>query len=364
MIRIIQVIDSLQTGGAERVAVNYANGLADVVEASHICVSREEGPLLKGLNENVGYICLNKKTTLDIKAIFKFKTYITKHEINIIHAHSSSFFIAVLIKVLMPKIKIIWHDHYGNSEFLIKRPKTVLRLSSRFFSYIFSVNTQLKDWSINNLLCKNVKFVKNFPVLKKSSSDNTKLNGNEGKRILCLANLREQKNQLRLLEAFEIVKNKCPDWTLHCVGKDFKDDYSELFFLKLKELDLEQFVYFYDSKSDISNILQQSNVGVLVSKSEGLPLALLEYGLMSLPVICTNVGQCGMLIPDDSYGILLENDDKKLLANSMMSFIKDKEYAALCSQNFNTKITKEYSSDSVLSDILEIYRMLILKKND
>ena len=60
MIRVLQIIDSLQVGGAERVAVNYANGLTDFIDESHLCVTREEGPLLKSVDSNVDYIYLNK----------------------------------------------------------------------------------------------------------------------------------------------------------------------------------------------------------------------------------------------------------------------------------------------------------------
>lgn len=359
MIRAIQIIDSLQIGGAERVAVNYANGLASLLDASHICATREEGLLLKNINKEVSYVFLNKKSALDVKAIFKLKNYITQHKIDIIHAHSSSFFIATLVKIMSPKVKIVWHDHYGNSEFLSKRPKFILRLSSRLFSYIFSVNSKLKAWSLDNLLCKRVEYIKNFPVLDKINSDFTILNGTIEKRVLCLANLREQKNHIRLLEAFEIVKNKYPDWTLHCVGKDFKDLHSERFFFKLNELGLNDHVYFYNSRSDILNILQQCTIGMLISKSEGLPLALLEYGIANLPVISTNVGNCGMLIPDKSYGILLGDDDKENVANAILCYIKDLDYRRSCAHNFNLQIEKDYSSKVIFSQVLDIYKRIM-----
>jgi len=362
MIRVIQIIDSLHVGGAERVAVNYANGLVSKINKSHICVTREEGPLLKSLNSDVGYIYLNKKSTLDLMAIFKLKNYVTLNKIDVLHAHSSSFFIAILIKLLLPKLQVVWHDHFGNSEFLSKRPKVILRIFSRFFTYIISVNLQLKSWSLENLACKKVKYVKNFSVLNNSGLDNTSLTGMSGKRILCLANLRAQKNHIRLLEAFKIVKNKYPDWTLHCVGKNFNDAYSELFFSKLKALDLEAYVNFYDSKIDILNIMNQSNIGVLISKSEGLPLALLEYGIAKLPIIATNVGDCGMLISDQSLGILLEDDGKSNVANAIIKYIEDFAYSQKTAENFNLKISKEYSSEAILSEILGIYNFIIANK--
>jgi hypothetical protein len=90
--KVLQLIDSLEAGGAERVAVNYANGLLDIVDASYLCATRAEG-LLKGeLNKDVGYLFLNKKTTLDSKAIKLLYQFIKDEKIQIVHAHGSSFF--------------------------------------------------------------------------------------------------------------------------------------------------------------------------------------------------------------------------------------------------------------------------------
>lgn len=358
MIKVLQIIDTLHAGGAERLAVNYANGLLNFNIESHICVTRAEGPLLKSLDKNVNYTFLKRKSTFDVRAILRLKAYVLKNKIDIIHAHSSSFFIATLVKLLQPKLKIIWHDHYGNSEFLDQRPKLMLRWCSKYFSQIFSVNNVLSDWAKQTLNCKQVRYIKNFPVLDASFSD-TQLQGNGGKRILCLANLREQKNHIGLLKAFRLVKEKYSDWSLHCVGKDFKDDYSASFFSEIKKSDLQRQVFFYDSKSDILNILHQSTIGILVSKSEGLPLALLEYGLAKLPVICTNVGNCSQLISDNSYGILLENDKAISIANAIVSFIEDSQYRKSCALNFNSKVSEEYAMEKILGDVARTYNKII-----
>ena len=39
--RVLQLIDSLDAGGAERVAVTYANTLCEYIDASYICVTRK-----------------------------------------------------------------------------------------------------------------------------------------------------------------------------------------------------------------------------------------------------------------------------------------------------------------------------------
>ncbi|MFC0605112.1 glycosyltransferase [Winogradskyella pulchriflava] len=357
--RIIQIIDSLEAGGAERVAVNYANGLSSLRIQSYICVTRKEGLLKQNLSSNVGYIFLNKKSTLDLNAFLKLKKYITKNKIDILHAHSTSYFIAVVMKFFNPKLKIVWHDHYGNSEFLSVRPYKLLKLSSFFFNYILSVNPKLADWARLKLSCKNIEYVKNYPILSSSATDNTKLKGKDGKRVVCLANLREQKNHLMLLEAFKTVTQDHPDWSLHCIGKNFEDDYANSVFNKVRDLNLDSNVYFYNSKSDILNILQQCQVGVLVSKSEGLPLSLLEYGLAKLPVIATDVGDCRSLINDSNLGILIEDINKQTISEAITKFITNEDSAQLCANNYMIKINKEYSENAVLDKLKKIYKTII-----
>ena len=100
--KVLQLIDSLNAGGAERVAVNYANSLTSRIEASYLCATREEGLLKESLSKNVQYLFLNKKTSLDFNAIRKLNKYVKKQDIQIIHAHSTSFFFRVDYQNIKP----------------------------------------------------------------------------------------------------------------------------------------------------------------------------------------------------------------------------------------------------------------------
>ncbi|WP_141841384.1 glycosyltransferase [Flavobacterium branchiophilum] len=120
-LRIVQLIDSLDAGGAERMAVNYADVLMSEIAFSGLVVTRKEGLLKSQLKSEISYLFLNRKRILDFFVIIKFLKFLNKNNINWIHAHSSSIFFAVMIKFLKPSIKIIWHDHFGQSEFLDTR---------------------------------------------------------------------------------------------------------------------------------------------------------------------------------------------------------------------------------------------------
>lgn len=352
--QVLQLIDSLDAGGAERVAVNLSNVLASRIDGSFLCATRKEGLLKESISKAVKYLFLNKQKKIDLKAIHTLSVFVKENKINIIHAHSSSFFLAIIIKFLNRNISIIWHDHYGNSEFLENRNYKVLKFCSKYFSHIFSVNKTLETWAKEKLRAKRVDYLSNF-----ATSDNqlsiTVLKGVSGKRIVCIANLRAQKDHFTLIDAFKIVVKSYPDWTLHCVGKDFNDVYSENVKLKIKSEGLSKFVYLYESKPDIFNILTQCEIGVLSSKSEGLPIALLEYGLANLAVVSTNVGECKNVIKNRDNGLLVSSLDSIGLSKALVFYIQDEILRTKHSTRYNSYITKHFSEKSQLKFILETY---------
>jgi glycosyltransferase involved in cell wall biosynthesis len=357
-IKVLQLIDSLEPGGAERVAVNLANGLSGKIEASFLCATRKEGLLKDGISNQVGYLFLRKKQAIDFKAIWVLNNFVKKNKIGIIHAHSTSFFMAILIKLLNRNLMVIWHDHYGNSEFLASRNSKVLEFCSKYFSHIFSVNKALEAWAKHHLKTKSISYLPNFAVADKSLAV-TNLHGVSGKRIVCLANLRSQKDHFTLLEAFKNVLELHPAWTLHCVGKDFKDAYSSQVKAKIKELDLAKSVFVYGSKPDVFNILKQSEIGVLSSKSEGLPIALLEYGLANLAVVATRVGECNNVIHENYNGFLVDSSNSKTLSKYLTLYIQDRTLREEHANRFSQHIKAYFSVESQLNNILEIYKTSI-----
>ena len=224
--RIVQIIDSLEIGGAEKMAINYANALSKSIDFSGLVATRAEGNLKHQLNNSVSYLFLNKKAILDFGAVFRLKKYCKENKVEYLQPHSSSYFTALLVKFFYPKVKILWHDHNGLSEFISSENSFALKIASFFFKGIIVVNYKLKDWAEKELNCKKVIYLPNFTTIDNSESAETILKGESGKRILCLANLRDQKNHFFLLEVAEKLKKSNPDWTFHLVGKDFEDEYS------------------------------------------------------------------------------------------------------------------------------------------
>jgi glycosyltransferase involved in cell wall biosynthesis len=355
-IRVLQLIDTLQVGGAEVLAVNIANALSKEGVASYLCTTRKEGPLKETIKTSVGYLFLKRKKTVDIKAIKNLKNYIKKNRISLIHAHSTSYFLGVCLKLLNSKLKIVWHNHTGNCIHLRGLKLLFFKGCAYYFNYIISVNKDLDFWSKTVIKNTDSSCVRNFPVFTNHTKD-TKLFGEKGKRILCLAGYREEKDHINLLRAFLLVLKKDAKCTLHLVGKNYSDAYGTSIHNFIKNKKLENTVFEYDLCTDVKNILAQADIGIISSESEGLPVSLLEYGLAKLPVVVTNVGDCAALVTNKQVVVPANRSDQ--LSDAIVSLIKDKELRDKVAFDLHTEVLENYSSERSIKRIIEIYREVL-----
>ncbi|WP_394775066.1 glycosyltransferase [Flavobacterium sp.] len=354
--RVVQIIDSLNAGGAERMAVNYANALSNKIKFSGLIATRAEGSLKKQINGKVSYLFLEKKKSVDFQAIFRLRKYIIQNKIEIIHAHSSSFFIAVLVKLTLPGIRIIWHDHYGTRAKESKKENRVLIFLSLFFSSIFVVNHQLENWSKKNMKCPKVTFIPNFTTSQNSDEKITTLKGTSGKRIVFLANLKKPKNHIVVLKAFQELKLNEAGWSLHLIGKDYFDSYSDLLKEFIKLHSLENYIHLYGEKNDIRHILSQASIGVLASTDEGFPVTLIEYALENLAVISTNVGYCSVIIQNDNNGLLFDPSSISEVKKQLLKLVEDESLRKKAGDNFKQSVLENYSEEIVIEKLILAYK--------
>lgn len=352
--RIVQLIDSLDAGGAERMAVNYANSLSKRIAFSGLVTTRNEGVLKNQLDVGVPYLFLNRKNRIDIKAILKLRQFVKLNKVSIVHAHGTSFFMAVLLKLIVFKIKIVWHDHNGDRSNQSRNKNKALRFCSFFFACIFTVNKELELWSIQNLLAKKVIYVPNFTVVD-DSKNQTLLKGSEGKRIVCLANLRHPKNHLFLVTAFSRSALANKGWSLHLVGRDYHDSYSDNLKSHIHQSNLQDSIFLYGSCTDIYFILNQANVGVLASSHEGFPVTLLEYGLSRLAVISTNVGYCKEIIHHNENGILIDPNSISDLVEGLQKIESNDVLRAQFGNRLYEDVSRTFSEQEVISLVVSYY---------
>ena len=348
--RVLQLIDSLDAGGAEKMAVQYANSLLGHIESSHLCATRKEGILKETVSPLVGYLYMNKKSAFDRKALGILSKYVEKNSIDIIHAHTTSYFFAVLLKLSHPKLRLIWHEHHGNRIKQKRRNNLVLYFSSFFFNAIFTVNEELLNWCKRSLATKNVFYIPNFIDAVETSESLE----NKNREIVCVANLRVPKNHMNLLTAFELVHRTNSEWELVLIGRANDDSYTNEIrnFIVSNKLDAN--VRIMGEIPNVSEQLSKASIGVLSSDMEGLPVALLEYGVSKLAVVSTDVGQCRDVI--QSFGLLVPPNDAEALSKGILYYIENSEKREADADKFSNHIKSTYSFEAVLPKVLNLYK--------
>lgn len=346
--RILQLIDSLEIGGAEQMAVNYANGLSAKVAFSGLVATRKGGVLRNKLKQDLFYSCLDKKFTFDFQAIWRLRTICKANQVEYIHAHGTSYFSAVLLKLIYKKVNLIWHEHAGARSEEWSIHNFVLRVLSQFFCGIVVVNRDLELWCKRKLGHKKVIYLPNFVAVTEDQKKATRLKGIDGKRIVCLANLRNPKNHKILVEAAGDLKESHPEWTFHFVGRDMKDAYSDDLKDRIKEYQLENQVFLYGACEDIDYVLGQASIGVLSSSSEGLPVAILEYGMHQLPVVVTAVGQIPEVVQDKVSGFVVEPNSVEVFGKALKTLVKNEKMRSQFGLALALQIKQGHSEAAVL----------------
>lgn len=341
--RILQFIDTLSIGGAERMAVNISNALIQEPYQVYLCSSREAGPLKEFLHEQIPFLCLHKRSSYDLTAFLRLLRFVRLNKINIIHAHSNSVFWAVGIKVISPKIKIIWHDHSGDEQKLNNGRKKAVQRISHFIDGIISVNEKLEAWARLNTKVhnENILYIGNFPLLSLSKKIEK---CDENLRIVSIANFRAQKDHFTLVEAIAMVRQKMPEleFKLILAGGYANDEYYRKLIALIAERNLRDVIEIRGAVTNTADLLYQADIGVLSSVSEGLPVSLLEYGLAGLPVVVTNVGQCVEVVDFGKAGMLVSSGDPKAFAEALTQLVLNPDLRQELGGNLKVRVEQFY----------------------
>jgi len=327
--------------------VNITNVLHENGYEVTLCATREGGPLQKFVTPGVRCHILRKKHAADITAFMRLIRLIRDNDIEIIHAHSSSVFWAVATKLFVKNIKVIWHDHLGIR--IIDRQKDFFyKFISQKIDGIVAVNRELAGWSRANMKVpiERVVLINNFSLMRETPKNLEHVNFT----IVCLANIRPQKDHETLIRAIVILKK---EQLLKKLKVIFAGAYNEdLYFNRIKnlirELDLNNIIELPGSVEDTATLLSCADCGVLSSISEGLPVSLLEYGMAGLPVVVTDVGHCAEAVGYGKFGWLVPSGDPELLAKELLWIIHNPVEASQKGSAFRVHVEKEYGPGQFL----------------
>jgi glycosyltransferase involved in cell wall biosynthesis len=363
-VAVMHVVDALRIGGAERVAINLANLLPQDRYHAYLCTTRDEGPLANLVAPHVKRLSLRRRSTLDLSAALALVKFVRANQIQILHAHASALYFARLVSLFPPFPKVIWHDHYGRYAFN-DRPVWLYKLATKSVGGIVAVNRPLEEWSRRALgvPSERVWYIPNLVQLETASALDAPIPGEPGQRIVCVANIRPQKDHLNLLEAMRLLIADAPAAHLLLVGDYADKQYCDSVLRQISALGLSNHVTYLGARHDIPAILRACDIGVLGSRSEGLPLALLEYGMTGLPAVATNVGQCPEVLDQGAAGSLVPPASPQRLADALRSLLASPGDRETLGKRLKARVESQYSADRVIARICDVYGQVLRNGN-
>ncbi|MDX1437003.1 MAG: glycosyltransferase family 4 protein, partial [Anaerolineales bacterium] len=150
--KVLHVIDSLTPGGAERVALELVNALAEDGHPVALCATRDGLGLVPELSPAVDMFPLQRKRTWDLGAIRRLTRTIREHDVQILHAHGrSSTKFCALVKLLSGRqVGLLFHDHYGEID-IDAEAEPSLKAACRLVDRYVAVDPELAEWAVEVL---------------------------------------------------------------------------------------------------------------------------------------------------------------------------------------------------------------------
>lgn len=317
--RILQMIPTLASGGAERFVVSLSNELAEMGYDVTICTLYDNA----NVDFNKQYIKNNiSYHSLQIKG--KNYGYILKHTYafisqihpDIIHCHLGILQYIFPICFIKPEIKIYHTIHTiaehasGNSKWHAKLYRYLYK-KNKIKPITISEECHLSYTTFYHL--KNDIIIENgvVPATPTKLIKQTEIEINSYKHnpnspvFIHIGRYHEAKNQKMLINIFNDLNQQHIDFCLIIIGRDFdKDKGKELQNIACKN------IHFLGEKNNVGDYLLCSDYFCLTSIYEGLPLSLLEAMSAGVTPICTPAGgivnvllnnQIGFLSPDFSF---------------------------------------------------------------
>ena len=187
------------------------------------------------------------------------------------------------------------------------------RATSRLSNLVVLTQQDLNDWLKTN---KNVISIPNPSPL---SPERTSIL--EIKKVITVGRLDAQKGYDYLIEAWEMVAKRYPEWTLDIYGSgELKNELQK----QIADSGLDKKVHLSGTTKNIEEVYMSSSIFVMSSRYEGLPMVLIEAMSCGLPLVSFDC-ECGPreVIQNGKNGFLVPTFDIKLLADKLMLLMEN-----------------------------------------
>lgn len=358
---ILELVNSLDTGGAERMAASLSLGLQSRGASVRIVCLRTLGnmpiPEERFQKAGVELVPLFKNDGFSTKTLETLTRRVREWKIDVVHTHNPLVHHYGAMAAQLGGARVTVSTIHGISTLNMPGWAKALfwacgLISDRMVGVCPIVGETLRDRYLFErskvIVINNGIELEKFSLVQPRPADGQFVFGTVGRLV-------PVKDQGTLLEAFAMVIRRYPHCRLEILGDgELRADLEA----RALELGVSGSVCFRGFSRDIAGFLGQLDTFVMSSLSEGLPLTVLEAMAAGLPIVATSVGGIVRLVGDAGCGWLCPPAQPDALAQAMFQAIETENRIPM-GERGRASVLKEYSLTKMTADYENLFLQLL-----
>jgi glycosyltransferase involved in cell wall biosynthesis len=351
-LKIIQIIDTLELGGAERVLVTLSNILHSKGHTVKVLTILHNGPLQSQLLPGIEVECLCRKNKWNIATMYRLTQSCKGFDVVHVHSSFNLRYVFIAFKLFFVNKKIFFHEHFGNIEI-----DNSVSWHQRLIypqTFFIAVSRKIHEWALHNLKMDKAKVLLLPNTVLKPSLEKIQKTKTEKIELLLTSNFRSPKNiefAVDLMNVFS--KQKACHLTI--VGQTADAEYCNSIKTKIKALHLEEIISLVHDCDNIQTILSQFDLAIHTAKTESGPLVLIEYLSAGLPFLTYETGEVVYQIKDALSECIINNFDIDNWISQINNLIQLN--ADELSSRLKSIYQQLYSAEAYYQSLMNIYQL-------
>jgi len=358
-LRFAHLIESDGPGGAERMLASVATEL-QAAGSSNVVIAPADGEgwlarELRGTGVRVETFRLDR--ALSPTFARWLEQTLRKHRVDVAHSHEFTMAVYGAWAARRAGIPHLFTMHGGRYYAARWRRRIALRVAAELSGAVVAVSESLRGHLSRDLWMRASRIVtipngaRLSSVERSSLRDELRLAADD-QLAVAVGNLYPVKGHGYLLEALALLRTRLPRLHVAIAGRG---ELSDPLLAEARRLQVTQRFHLLGLRSDIGNVLAASDVFVLPSLSEGVPLALLEAMLAGKPIVATAVGEVPTVLEGGHAGVVVRPGDAAVLADALASLLSDPAEARRLGAAAAARASEAYTLSSMLDRYAALY---------
>jgi len=370
-LHIVHGVLSLDVGGLERIVLDLIRaGSCAGHRVSVMCIEKPGALAVEAERLGANIISLDKPPGRFSAIIGKAASVLNSLQPNVVHTHQAGalWYLGQAARSVgrVPVVHTEHGNHVAQTSGLSRlKTRLFLHQTSRYADRFFCVSEEIAKTVVRWRTVPRAKVevvLNGIPVDKFADRSQALAVRQEmgipapARVIGTVGRLSEVKRQELMLRAAVRLVGQFPALWLLLVGDGPERERLER---KASELGIRDRVCFTGYQPNPERFLQAMDVFTLTSRSEGLPVSLLEAWASGVPVVCSAVGGIPKVVTNGEDGLLFPSGDEQALVVALKKVLGDRAFAdRLVTAGQNTAI-KKYSLERMAHEYDQHYRNLL-----